>query len=207
MTPTPTVTIRGGMPIYQNGLANLLHHLVPGARIRSVPVLGGNVGAGDLDLIILGRKPDLKLLDAVPASPEPRGHLLIGGLVSRTGYEQLCAREYHNYLLHTAAVDRFRYAVTSVLHGDRYLDPALEASWNRSAGLPRSLSLPEPLTRRERQVLDLIVQECTTGEIAGKLFIGNCTVETHRAHILQKLGVRNTAGIVREAMRRELCTV
>ncbi|MCP9234666.1 helix-turn-helix transcriptional regulator [Lewinella sp. JB7] len=56
-------------------------------------------------------------------------------------------------------------------------------------------------------MLELIVQEYTTEEIAGKLFIGRCTVETHRSHLMQKLGARNTAGIVREAMRRELCAV
>jgi len=63
------------------------------------------------------------------------------------------------------------------------------------------------LTRREKEVLQLIVEENTTEEIARRLFISPCTVETHRANILGKLGVRNVAGIVREAMRRELCVV
>ncbi|MCO6477059.1 MAG: response regulator transcription factor [Phaeodactylibacter sp.] len=60
------------------------------------------------------------------------------------------------------------------------------------------------LTEREQEVLQLIIEEYTTKEIAKKLFISSCTVETHRLNIIQKLGVRNTAGIVREAMRMDL---
>ena len=56
------------------------------------------------------------------------------------------------------------------------------------------------ITKRERQILQLIVEEYTTHEIANKLFISSCTVETHRLHLIQKMGVRNTAGLVREAI-------
>ena len=61
------------------------------------------------------------------------------------------------------------------------------------------------LTQREQEVLQLIVDEFTTTEIAKKLFIGQCTVETHRIKLIQKLGVKNTAGLVREAVQRQLC--
>lgn len=60
------------------------------------------------------------------------------------------------------------------------------------------------LTKRETEVLQLIVNEYTTREIAEKLYISSCTAETHRLHIIQKLGVKNTAGIVREAMQQQL---
>jgi DNA-binding NarL/FixJ family response regulator len=61
------------------------------------------------------------------------------------------------------------------------------------------------LTEREREVLKLIVDEYTTREIAAKLFISKCTVETHRLHLIRKLGVKNTAGLVREAINQALC--
>ena len=65
----------------------------------------------------------------------------------------------------------------------------------------RTQESPFPaLSRREKQVLDLIVNERTTGEIAEQLFIGFGTVETHRRNLLLKLGARNTAGLVRVAM-------
>ncbi len=60
------------------------------------------------------------------------------------------------------------------------------------------------LSRREKEVLQLIVDEYTTQEIADKLFISFGTVETHRRNILSKLGARNTAGLVRIALEYSL---
>lgn len=56
------------------------------------------------------------------------------------------------------------------------------------------------LTRREEDILKLIAMEYTTREIADQLFVSQKTVETHRAHLFQKLRVRNLAGLVREAI-------
>lgn len=56
------------------------------------------------------------------------------------------------------------------------------------------------LTKREKEVLKLIVAEYTTGEIANKLFISPYTAETHRKNLLSKLNVKNTAGLVKYAM-------
>ena len=63
------------------------------------------------------------------------------------------------------------------------------------------------LTRREKEVLELLVAEYSTSEIAEKLFIGEAGVETHRRHLRQKLEVRNTAGLIREAILRDLVDV
>jgi DNA-binding NarL/FixJ family response regulator len=64
-------------------------------------------------------------------------------------------------------------------------------------------NLPK-LTRREKEILKLIVQEHTTQEISEQLFISLNTVETHRKNLLQKLNVRNTAGLVRFAIENRL---
>ncbi|MBC6993242.1 response regulator transcription factor [Lewinella lacunae] len=108
------------------------------------------------------------------------------------------------YLLQGTPSESLCQAVGCVREGSTFIDPTLSAAWlGRQRGdYPQGTT--EALTKRERQVLELIVQEHTTDEIAGQLFVNRCTVETHRSHILQKLGVRNTAGIVREALRREL---
>ena len=60
------------------------------------------------------------------------------------------------------------------------------------------------LSRREKEILRLIVNEATTSEIAEKLFISVGTVETHRYNMMNKLSVRNTAGLVRVALTNEL---
>ncbi len=66
-------------------------------------------------------------------------------------------------------------------------------------------SSPFPtLSRREKEILLLILKEHTTHEIAEKLFISFGTVETHRRNMLIKTGVRNTAGLVRIALEYEL---
>ncbi|MEQ1744284.1 MAG: response regulator transcription factor [Saprospiraceae bacterium] len=60
---------------------------------------------------------------------------------------------------------------------------------------------PPKISRREREVLKLIMDECTTQEIAAQLFLSEKTVESHRAALLAKLGVRNTAGLVKAALQ------
>ncbi|AHM63143.1 response regulator containing a CheY-like receiver domain and an HTH DNA-binding domain [Flammeovirgaceae bacterium 311] len=58
------------------------------------------------------------------------------------------------------------------------------------------------LTSREKDVLRLIVEECTTSEIAERLFISTHTVETHRKNLLSKLNLKNTAGLVKYAIEK-----
>ncbi len=60
------------------------------------------------------------------------------------------------------------------------------------------------ISRREKEVLTLIMQEHTTQEIADKLFISLKTVESHRSNLLNKLNARNTAGLVRIALENKL---
>ena len=60
------------------------------------------------------------------------------------------------------------------------------------------------LTKREVEILGLVAREMTNQEIADKLFISVRTVETHRVNLTQKLGVHNTAGLVKEAYKRGL---
>lgn len=60
------------------------------------------------------------------------------------------------------------------------------------------------LSRREKEVLALILEEFTTQEIADKLFISFGTVETHRRNMLVKTGARNTAGLVRISIEYNL---
>ena len=59
----------------------------------------------------------------------------------------------------------------------------------------------EILTSRQKEVLQLIAEGNSTKEIAGKLFVSVKTVETHRAHIMEKLGIYDIAGLVKYAIR------
>jgi DNA-binding NarL/FixJ family response regulator len=61
-----------------------------------------------------------------------------------------------------------------------------------------------PLTKREIEILALIADELTNQEIADRLFISQRTVHSHRRNLMQKIGVKNTAGLVRYALEHKL---
>lgn len=109
------------------------------------------------------------------------------------------------YLLKTATSNEIEEALHTVVKGQTYLQPGIREILEASEDTTKpSMGLPPKLTRRERQVMELICQEMTTAEIAEALFISHKTVETHRQHLIQKMGVRNTAGLVKEAIRQGL---
>ena len=88
----------------------------------------------------------------------------------------------------------------SAAAGETYLQPALGA---KLAAEPEK-SAASDLSERETDVLRLIALGHTNAEIAEKLFISVRTVETHRAHIQQKLGVSSRAELVQSALSRGL---
>lgn len=97
-------------------------------------------------------------------------------------------------------------AVETINRGEIYLHECVKtAVVSFSLGLTPPRRSKSRLTPREREILQLIVEEYTTREIAEKLYIEFCTVETHRKNLIQKLGVKNTAGLVRVAVEQQLC--
>lgn len=109
------------------------------------------------------------------------------------------------YLLPYCVTCDVEEAICAVSRGGVYIDPHLRQYLvDYTLNLNVRKTYFNPLTKREKEVLRLIVEENTTHEIACKLYINSCTVETHRLHLIQKMGVRNTAGLVREALVRKL---
>lgn len=109
------------------------------------------------------------------------------------------------YLLSNCSTQVLKEAIQKVHTGNHFVDPQLaEIFMETLLKSHNSPTLKSKLTKREKQILQLIVDEYTTHEIANKLFISFCTVETHRLHLIQKMGVRNTAGLVREAISSNL---
>ena len=66
------------------------------------------------------------------------------------------------------------------------------------------MSSTEDLTSREQEIIILISNELTNNEIAEELHISPRTVDTHRRNLLQKLGVKNTAGLVKFAVKNNM---
>lgn len=104
------------------------------------------------------------------------------------------------FILKDEAFNDLARAIEAVMAGGRFLSPPVRSLANRVAGEPG----PETLTARERQVVALIAVGKSTREIAKELGIGVKTVETHRQHIMEKLGFRKTAQIAVYAMKEGL---
>jgi two-component system, NarL family, response regulator NreC len=104
------------------------------------------------------------------------------------------------YVLKEAADTELVQAVHSAAAGETYLQPALGA---RMAAEPDS-EPADDLSEREHEVLRLIALGHTNAEIAAQLYLSIRTVESHRAHIQQKLGLASRAELVRYALDRGL---
>lgn len=95
-------------------------------------------------------------------------------------------------------------AIRSVMEGKRYLSEALMEKVLQGYADPSSKQTDEyeSLTPRERLVLQLAAEGCTSNEIAEKLFISPRTAETHRANLMRKLALASQTHLVRFAIRK-----
>ena len=105
------------------------------------------------------------------------------------------------YVMKTHAADDLVPAIREAARGGTYLSPeiseAVIQSYQNKTEIP-----PDPLSARERQVLQLIAEGKTTKEVATTLDISVKTAETYRTRIMQKLDIHETASLVRYAIRR-----
>lgn len=107
------------------------------------------------------------------------------------------------YLLKTADIEVLLKAIETVSEGEEFFDEAIKSKLIQDSLFgKRRTGLTPLLTRREKEVLKLIIDEHTNPQIADKLFLSLRTVEKHRTSLLQKLGVKNTAGLVKEAITK-----
>ena len=116
----------------------------------------------------------------------------------------------NGYVLKTAEPDEIEDAIHAVATTGYHFSPMVSRvmlhGLVKKEKLRPTFDEVDPLTERELDVLRLICEELTTTEIAGKLFLSPRTVEGYRNNILQKIGARNTAGIVVYAMSKGLYT-
>ena len=108
------------------------------------------------------------------------------------------------YVLKDAADTEVVAAIRAVADGERYVHPALGARLVAADAEERRRAEQDPLSEREREVLRLLALGHTNQEIAKQLYISVRTAETHRAHIMQKLGLSSRAELVRYAIAEGL---
>jgi DNA-binding NarL/FixJ family response regulator len=113
------------------------------------------------------------------------------------------------YILKNSGRQELISAIQSIAAGRNYFsdevkDAIMQNMVQRQTKNDKIAGEPVPLTRREKDVLNLIVKEFTNFEIAEKLFISVRTVDAHRRNLLEKTGARNTAGLVKFAIENRL---
>lgn len=109
------------------------------------------------------------------------------------------------YVLKSAASEELLWAVRAAHRGETFLSGPVSAIVVDQALNPRMTGTsPDPfdnLSPREKEILQLIAEEHTSSEIGSMLAVSEKTVEKHRAHLMEKLGAKNLAGLVRLAVK------
>ena len=199
--------------LFRAGIKSLLQD-TPGVQVV------GETGDGKEALELIERhRPDVVLLDitmpglnglevaARVVGISPRTRILILSMHAAEMYVAQAMRAgVAGYLLKDAADEELALALRAVSRGEMYLSPQI--SRHVVEGYLRS-SAPEVdplsgLTARQREILQLIAEGRSRGEIASRLDVSVKTVDAHRAQIMERLGVRDVAGLIRIAIRSGL---
>jgi two-component system response regulator NreC len=111
------------------------------------------------------------------------------------------------YVLKDASADELVQAIRAVVSGRRYLSPVLSERAVDTYVQKATEAGPathEMLTGREREVLQLVAEGHTSSEIGARLGLSPRTVETHRASLMRKLGLRTQTDLIRYALRHAI---
>ncbi len=198
-----SVVIVDDHPILRNGVLRLLQ------EHSSIDVVGEAETAEDALLRVERLRPDVVLLDIdMPGmggiegtrrilERHPETRIVMLSMHAEPGMaKHAFDAGAMGYVVKTAADAELVTAVTTVASGGRYVN----ASMGAALASPEPASPIENLTEREVEVLRMIGLGHSNQEIASTLYLSVRTVETHRAHILQKLGLATRADMVRVAL-------
>jgi DNA-binding NarL/FixJ family response regulator len=203
------VLIADDHPVVRDGLRGML------SGADGFEVVGEAATGAEAVALAARLRPDVVLMDL--RMPETDGvtataQLTRGGSPSRvlvlttydTDSDVLPAIEAGatGYLLKDARADELFRAVRAAARGEAVLSPSVAT---RLLGQVRRPAR-EPLSAREREVLELVARGATNREAARQLFVSEATVKTHLLHVYAKLGVNDRAAAVAEAFERGLLT-
>ena len=158
-------------------------------------------------LLIDVTMPGTSGIDAIPklreASPDTK--VLVLSMHDDPRYvRDAFAAGASGYVLKEAADKEVVAAIREVAGGGSYVHPALGARMVAAEAKEQAEAKADPLSEREHEVLRLLALGHTNQEIAKSLYISVRTAETHRAHIMQKLGFSSRAELVRYALTNQI---
>jgi two-component system, NarL family, response regulator NreC len=154
-----------------------------------------------LDVVMPGRSGIDAIPDLLEESPETK--VLVLSMQDDPAYvREAFSAGASGYVLKEAADAEVVAAVREVANGERYVHPALGARLVAAETEERVRAEEDPLSEREHEILRLLALGHTNQEIASQLYLSVRTVETHRAHIMQKLRISTRAELVRYALEQ-----
>lgn len=165
------------------------------------------------DLIItdisMPKMNGMEWVEAVRAKDKDQKILIMTMMGEIQHIKKLLALGVNGYLLKNSKQSELFNAIDEIMLGERYFSE--EVTKNIMSDLmgkklsPKTrLTVEVPLTDREKEVLSLIVEECSNQEIADSLFISLRTVDSHKRNLLEKTGAKNIAGLVLYAVERNM---
>ncbi len=165
------------------------------------------------DLIItdisMPKMNGMEWVEAVRAKDKDQKILIMTMMGEIQHIKKLLALGVNGYLLKNSKQSELFNAIDEIMLGERYFSE--EVTKNIMSDLmgkklsPKTrLTVEVPLTDREKEVLSLIVEECSNQEIADRLFISLRTVDSHKRNLLEKTGAKNIAGLVLYAVERNM---
>jgi len=157
----------------------------------------------DIDVVVTGldmaEMNGIKLTKAI-RKDKPEQNIIVLSLIDEQSIiNQMIKHDVNGYIMKNDTQAELSTAIRHVHEGNIYYNKEIRKRIflnHIKAKKPADKSIPQ-LSEREKEILQLIINEHTAKEIAAKLFIAEGTVITHRKHIITKLGAKNTAGIVR----------
>jgi DNA-binding NarL/FixJ family response regulator len=152
-----------------------------------------------LDLLLPGRNGCEAIPKLAEASPRSRV-LVISSQAAPSSVRQALSAGAAGYVPKRASDQELVAAIRRVAAGEGYVDPDLGAKLVVADGSPAL----EPLSERERDILQLLALGYTNQEIGRRRFISVRTVDAHRAHIMRKLGLETRAELVLFALANGL---
>ncbi len=207
MDSTYTIVICDDHALVRSGLRRVLE------AEADLKVIGEAASADQAIATVTELRPDVLLLDVtmpgrsgIEVLPElleasPPTKVLMLSMQDDPAYvRKSLASGANGYLLKDAADNELVKAIHEVGQGRRYVHPVLGARLASGQGIPTLRALDDPLSEREHEVLHLLALGHTNQEIAKLLVISVRTAESHRAKIVQKLGLKSRAEIVRFAI-------
>jgi len=200
--------------MYMEGLALLLKKQ-PDIDVVGVASSAGTLieqlPAADADILLLDvNLPDMdeEELLAKIRSIRPGQKVVYLTLMRGTRYiHKLIRHNIQGYILKNAPVEELLSTIREVYNGGSYFSKEINILSEND--FRATLTLEEKkagdiLSKREIEILTLICKEFSNAQIAEKLFLSVSTIETHRKNIISKLGVNNTVGLVRFALKNKL---